>query len=136
MDNTDAHRDEYLAGHASLEGRVLFVSADPGTPAAAFLKLNDPLGAEGERIRAVVRDGYIVRTRADEPGVEARTGDTRRRDAAFLSRARSARGMWRGSQARRGSWRGATPCLPRPAVATPGSSRGDRPSRARRRRHS
>jgi hypothetical protein len=85
MDNTDAHRDEYLAGHASLEGRVLFVSADPGTPAAAFLKLNDPLGAEGERIRAVVRDGYIVRTRADEPGVEARTGDTRRRDAAFLS---------------------------------------------------
>jgi hypothetical protein len=85
MDNTDEHRDRYLAGHPSLEGRTLFVSADPGSPAAAFLKLNEALGAAGARIRPLVADGYLVRTRADEPGKEARTGDTARRDAAFRS---------------------------------------------------
>lgn len=85
MDNTDGHRDEYLVGHPSLEGRVLFVSADPGSPASAFLKLNDALGDGTARIRQAVSEGYIVRTRADEPGVEARTGDVSRRDAAFAS---------------------------------------------------
>ncbi|WP_234800732.1 phosphatidylinositol-specific phospholipase C1-like protein [Luteitalea pratensis] len=85
MDNTDAHRAAYLDGHPTLERRVLFVSADPGSPASAFLKMNDALGAEGRRIRARVAETYIVRTRADEPGKEARTGDTRRRDAAFAT---------------------------------------------------
>lgn len=85
MDNTDDHRAAYLDGHPSLEGRVLFVSADPGSPASAFLKMNDALGAEGSRIRSRVAEGYIVRTRADEPGKEARTGDTTRRDAAFAT---------------------------------------------------
>jgi hypothetical protein len=32
-----------------------------------------------------VADGYIVRTRADEPMHEATTGDVTRRDAAFRS---------------------------------------------------
>lgn len=85
MDNTDHHRELYLQGHPSLEGRVLFVSAAPGSPAAAFLKLNDALGDGAARIRAAVADGYIVRTRADEPIHEATTGDTTRRDAAFRS---------------------------------------------------
>jgi len=85
MDNTDAHRDAYLEGHPSLERRVLFVSAEPGSPAAAFLKLNDALGDAGARIRSRVAEAYIVRTRADEPGKEAHTGDTTRRDAAFAT---------------------------------------------------
>jgi hypothetical protein len=85
MDNTDDHRDRYLGGHPSLEGRMLFVSADPGSPAAAFLKLNEALGAAGARIRPLAEAGYIIRTRADEPGKEARTGDTTRRDAALQS---------------------------------------------------
>jgi hypothetical protein len=85
MDNTDHHREVYLAGRPSLEGRVLFVSAAPGSAASAFLKLNDALGDGGARIRDAVRDGYIVRTRADEPIHEATTGDTRRRDHAFRS---------------------------------------------------
>lgn len=85
MDNTDHHRDLYLEGHPALEGRVLFVSAEPGSPAAAFLKLNDALGDGAARIRAAVADGYIVRTRADEPIHEATTGDTTRRDDAFRS---------------------------------------------------
>lgn len=85
MDNTGHHRDLYLRDRPSLEGRVLFVSAEPGAPAAAFLKLNDALGDGEARIRAAVAAGYIVRTRADEPIHEATTGDTRRRDAAFRS---------------------------------------------------
>ncbi len=85
MDNTGAHRDAYLEGHPSLERRVLFVSAEPGSPAAAFLKLNDALGDAGARIRSRVAEAYIVRTRADEPGKEARTNDPTRRDAAFAT---------------------------------------------------
>jgi hypothetical protein len=85
MDNTDAHRDAYLAGHPSLERRVLFVSAEPGSPASAFLKMNDALGDAGSRIRSRVGEGYIVRTRSDEPGKESLSGDTTRRDAAFAS---------------------------------------------------
>jgi hypothetical protein len=85
MDNTDGHRAAYLDRHPALEGRVMFVSADPGSPASAFLKMNDALGAEGSRIHARVAENYIVRTRADEPGKEARTGDTTRRDAAFAT---------------------------------------------------
>ena len=85
MDNTDAHREQYLAGHPSLEGRMLFVSADPASPAAAFLKMNEAVGAAGARIAPLARAGFLIRTRADEPGKEARTGDTTRRDAAFGS---------------------------------------------------
>ena len=85
MDNTDAHREAYLEGHPTLEGRVMFVSATPGTAAAAFLKMNDALGEAGASIRARVGEGFIVRTRSDEPGKEARTGDISRREAAFAT---------------------------------------------------
>jgi hypothetical protein len=85
MDNTDAHREAYLEGHPTLEKRVMFVSATPGTAAAAFLKMNDALGEAGAAIRARVSEGFIVRTRSDEPGKEARTGDVTRRDAAFAT---------------------------------------------------
>ena len=64
---------------------MLFVSAEPGTSASAFLKMNEAVGAAGARIRPLAEAGYIIRTRADEPGKEARTGDTTRRDAAFRS---------------------------------------------------
>src|SRR3990170_3778897 len=43
FDNTDATRDVYLAGHPSLEGRVMFTSSPPGSPESAFVKVNDPL---------------------------------------------------------------------------------------------
>ena len=64
---------------------MLFVSAEPGTSASAFLKMNEAVGAAGARIRPLAEAGYIIRTRADEPGKEAHTGDTTRRDAAFRS---------------------------------------------------
>lgn len=84
LDNRDATRDAYIAGHASLQGRVMFTSSDPGTPEAAFVKLNDPI-ADLALIKSLVSSGYLVRTRADADTVEARTGATARRDAAFAS---------------------------------------------------
>jgi hypothetical protein len=85
LDNTDAHRTEYLLGHPTLERRMLFVSSPPGEPSAAFIKMNEAIGEEESRIRAHVRDGFLIRTRADIPTEEARTGSTVRRDSAFRS---------------------------------------------------
>lgn len=82
LDNTDEVRDLYLESHPSLEGRAMFVSAEPGTPAAAFVKRNDPFDPE---IPELVRAGYVVRTRADADTEQARTGDTAMRDAALAS---------------------------------------------------
>ncbi|MFN0094587.1 MAG: Ca2+-dependent phosphoinositide-specific phospholipase C, partial [Dehalococcoidia bacterium] len=84
LDNTDQKRTDYIAGHASLAGRVLFTSSDPGTPEAAFVKLNDPT-TDYEKIQRLVGRGYIVRTRADDNTVEARTVNTQRRTLALGS---------------------------------------------------
>jgi hypothetical protein len=84
LDNGGSKRDSYVAGHPALAGRVLFTDSPPGAPEAAFVKLNDPL-ADGPLITDLVRAGYIVRTRADADTMEARTGDTTRREAALAS---------------------------------------------------
>lgn len=74
----------YRGKRRSLEGRAMFVRTDEDSPAAAVLILNDPI-AQRERIERAVRDGYLVRTRADAETREARNGDTQRREAAFAS---------------------------------------------------
>jgi len=74
----------YRGQRRALEGRVFFVNTDEASPAAAYLTLNDPLN-DAERIRAAVKAGFIVRTRADADTVEARDNDRRRRDAALAS---------------------------------------------------
>lgn len=85
MDNQGGVRDLYLRGHRNLAGRVLFTSSKPSEPSGAFVKENDPMGVAGQRIRQLVRDGFVVRTRADADTVQARTGDTTMRDAALAS---------------------------------------------------
>ena len=72
----------YTAGHPSLQGRVLFTNADPAAPDAAFVERNDGPAAE---IADLVRQGFLVRTRADADTAEGRTGATARRDAALAS---------------------------------------------------
>jgi len=84
MDNGGAKRALYRAGRPSLEGRVLFTNAIPGDADAAFVKANDPLADPG-LIGDLVREGYLVRTRADADTHEARSGDTAPRDAALAS---------------------------------------------------
>jgi hypothetical protein len=84
LDETGAKRERYVAGHPFLEGRVLFVNAPPESDEAAFLIMNEPI-ADGARIRELVVQGFLVRTRADADTREARSGETARRDAAFAS---------------------------------------------------
>jgi len=72
----------YLAGHPALRGRVLFTNADPGQPDAAFIEENE---GDEATIASLVREGYLVRTRADAGTVEARSNDGSRRDHALRS---------------------------------------------------
>ena len=72
----------YLEGHPSLRVRVLFTNAVPGEPDAAFTECND---GPADTITALVRQGYLVRTRTDDSTREARINDTRRRDAMMAS---------------------------------------------------
>ncbi|TWU49076.1 Ca2+-dependent phosphoinositide-specific phospholipase C [Rubripirellula reticaptiva] len=84
LDNEGDIRNLYLRDHPSLRGRAMFVSVSPEHSAAAFRKLNDPVGQFRE-IQRAVRGGLIVRTRADSETRQARSGDTARRDKAFQS---------------------------------------------------
>lgn len=72
----------YTEGHPSLRGRVLFTNAVPGAPDSAFTEEND---GSREEIDALVKQGYLVRTRTDEGTEQARTNDTTRRDLALSS---------------------------------------------------
>jgi hypothetical protein len=72
----------YLQGHDALRGRVIFTNASPGQPDCAFTEEND---GTPETIAALVRNGYLVRTRTDADTKEARTGETARRDAVLAS---------------------------------------------------
>ena len=82
LDNEDQTRDLYLKDHRNLQGRLMFASVDESHPAAAWFKINDPI-RDFERIRSLVRRGYLVRTRADANTVNARANDTRQRDQAL-----------------------------------------------------
>ncbi|MDQ0462417.1 hypothetical protein QO010_000165 [Caulobacter ginsengisoli] len=76
--------DRYRAGRRNLEGRVMFVNAEPGDADAAYITLNDPV-ADADAIKAALAAGLIVRTRADADTLEARKGDVFRREAALGS---------------------------------------------------
>ncbi len=84
MINAEPYRSIYLVGHPDLAGRVMFTNAKPGEPDASYVGIDDPV-ADGARIDDLVRKGYLVRTRADEPNKQGRTGDTTVRDAALAT---------------------------------------------------
>jgi hypothetical protein len=72
----------YLAGHPSLRGRAIFTNAEPGEPDAAFIERNDGPAAD---IAALVKKGYLIRTRTDADTKQARINDTTTRDAMIAS---------------------------------------------------
>ena len=84
LDNTGNVRNTYLSKSEILENRVMFVSSEPGTPSAAFIKMNDAIN-DISLIKERVSKGYLIRTRSDTPMHEASTGDTTRMEAAFES---------------------------------------------------
>ncbi|HEY4375623.1 MAG TPA: phosphatidylinositol-specific phospholipase C1-like protein, partial [Acidimicrobiales bacterium] len=81
MDNA-SFRSDYLVGHPDLQGRVLFTNASPSDDDAAFIEMNDP---SDPSIKTLVKEGFVVRTRADGDTVEARANDTTHRDEALAS---------------------------------------------------
>jgi hypothetical protein len=66
----------YTKGHPSLEGRVLFTNATPGTPDAAFTEANDS-AKDPDLVPGLIRQGYLVRTMTDRTAA--------RRDASIAS---------------------------------------------------
>jgi hypothetical protein len=72
----------YLEGHPALRGRVIFTNAEPGQPDCAFTEQNE---GDQATIAALVRKGYLVRTRTDADTKQARTNDTARREIALAS---------------------------------------------------
>ena len=84
LDDKGAKRDAYRAQVTDVDDRLIFVDVPPTDPDAAVMVVNDPIG-DAARIRDLVAQGFIVRTRADADTVEARSGETSRRDAAFAS---------------------------------------------------
>jgi hypothetical protein len=78
-----AERDVYRTGAPSLEGRAMFANARPTEPSAAIISKDVPDAKAN--IPELVRRHFIVKTRADADGVEARVNDHTRADAALES---------------------------------------------------
>ena len=74
----------YLDGRPNLEGRMAFVQGEPGMAHTAFMLIDNAL-TRGDQIKALVKQGYLVRTRADIDTYEARQNETQRREAALAS---------------------------------------------------
>ncbi len=84
MVNSNNEKEAYLSLYPGLQGATMFLFSQPGNPETAFVKLDDPV-PNFQAIKGLVQDGYMVRTRADAETVEARTGNTNRREKAFAS---------------------------------------------------
>ena len=84
LDNEGSVRDLYLRGHSALRDRVMFATVARDDPAAAWFKINDPI-RDFERIKKLVREGFLVRTRADADTVQSRKNDVRQREKALSS---------------------------------------------------
>jgi hypothetical protein len=84
LDEQQPKIGEYISGHASLKGRVLFTNSEPGTPEAAIHIMNNAKKQQAQ-IAELVKKGYIIRTRADSDTQEARANDKSSFDAAMQS---------------------------------------------------
>ncbi len=84
LDQDNEVLDRYIEEHPSLKGRIMFANAPAGTDEAAFLILNDPI-EDFDLIRQRVKEGYLVRTRADAGTWEARRNDKKRFEKAIAS---------------------------------------------------
>ncbi len=84
LDDSAVKKASYLSGHPSLIGRAMFADVPADESAAAIMVMNNPVKQQAE-IELLVRQGFIVRTRADADTREARVGDYERLRAALAS---------------------------------------------------
>lgn len=82
---TDPRNLYTSSGHEYLQNRTVFTNALEGSPDCAFIKHNEPTGADLIEIQRMVKKGYIVRTRADVPLDTVLGKNTTMRDSAFES---------------------------------------------------
>ncbi|MAI37011.1 Ca2+-dependent phosphoinositide-specific phospholipase C [Alteromonas sp.] len=84
FDANEAQKEIYLQQSSTLQNRSMFLSVPRNSDAAAIFIRNDPVKNHQE-IQALVKDGFLVRTRADAD-LSATTQSLReQRDAAFSS---------------------------------------------------
>jgi hypothetical protein len=74
----------YTQGHPSLQGRVLFTNAAPGTPDAAFTECNNS-ASDPNLVPGLIRQGYLVRTMTDPGPAGVKSNEIARRDASIQS---------------------------------------------------
>ncbi|MBI1360328.1 MAG: hypothetical protein GC155_08600 [Alphaproteobacteria bacterium] len=84
MDLSPEDNAPYAVDHPSLSGRVAFMTTFPDAPEAAYFTMNEPV-KDQDLIKERVSQGFLIRTRADADTMEARSGETARREAAFSS---------------------------------------------------
>lgn len=78
-------REKYLSnGHESLQNRTVFTNSVEGDADCAFIKYNNP---EVKEIQRLVKKGYFIRARADEPITTILSRNTTMRAQAFESAA-------------------------------------------------
>ncbi len=76
------HAELYTSGRPSLEGRAMFIESQEGKPYACVFILNN---ARDPEIARKVKEGFIVRTRADANVVAVANGAVDKRQAALDS---------------------------------------------------
>ncbi|MGR4865156.1 phosphatidylinositol-specific phospholipase C domain-containing protein [Caulobacter sp. LARHSG274] len=84
LDSNPRVAQAYRTGHPSLRGRVMFGFYAPEDAEAAVFNIQDPKADEA-RIKDLVAQGFLVRTRSDADTREARTHDLSRLQAAVRS---------------------------------------------------
>lgn len=84
LDSNPRIAELYRQDHPSLKGRIMFGLYDAAAPEAAVFNIQDPK-AEGARIKDLVAQGFLVRTRSDADTREAREHDLTRLQAALRS---------------------------------------------------
>lgn len=77
-------RKHYTHNETTLKGRLMFVTGAEGKPFGVVASYNDPR-TSGDKIKAAVNKGLLVRTRADSEGAEPAKGDYSKLEAALKS---------------------------------------------------
>ncbi len=82
LDASERVTQDYLNSYRN--GKPMFVNVPKDDPWAGFFIMNDPIRQEA-KIKELVSQGFMVRTRSDANTTEARTNDKSRSLAAFRS---------------------------------------------------
>jgi hypothetical protein len=84
LDDTAEKTALYEGSPVNRHGQIMFITTAESSPVAAFISIPDP-AQNAARIIKDVRAGLMVITKADSETIEARSGNTLRRDWALAS---------------------------------------------------